>query len=67
MKTDDLSHLSQEQIDLFLIAISTTAPLDAVAKASGDLLSKAIPIDVRDMLKDIYMRSSEIIELEQAA
>lgn len=67
MKADDLSHLSQEQIDLFLIAISTTAPLDAVAKASGDLLSKAIPIDVRDMLRDIYMRSSEIIELEQAA
>lgn len=67
MKADDLSHLSQEQIELFLIAISTTAPLDAVAKASGDLLSKAIPIDVRDMLKEIYMRSSEIIELEQAA
>ena len=67
MKADDLSHLSQEQIELFLIAISTTAPLDAVAKASGDLLSKAIPIDVRDMLKEIYMPSSEIIELEQAA
>lgn len=67
MKADDLSHLSQEQIELFLIAISTTAPLDAVAKASGDLLSKAIPIDVRDMIKEIYMRSSEIIELEQAA
>ncbi len=67
MKADDLSHLSQEQIDLFLIAISTTASLDAVAKAAGDLLSKPIPIDVRDMLKDIYMRSSEIIELEKAA
>ncbi|QVQ37750.1 hypothetical protein KHQ08_06935 [Pseudochrobactrum algeriensis] len=67
MKADDLSHLSQEQIDLFLIAISTTAPMDAVAKASGDLLSKAIPIDVRGMLKDIYMRSSEIIALEKAA
>ncbi len=67
MKADDLSHLSQEQIDLFLIAISTTASLDAVAKASGDLLSKAIPIDVRDMLRDIYMRSSETIALEKAA
>lgn len=62
---NDLSHLSPEQVDLFLTAVSTTAKIEDVAKASGDLLARAIPTDARHLLKAIYIQSTEILQLEQ--
>lgn len=61
----DLSHLTPEQVDLFLTAVSTTAKIEDIAKAAGDLLAKAIPADVRPLLKAIYLEATQIQRLEQ--
>ena len=60
-------HLTSEQVELFLTAVSTTAPLEDVAKAASNLLAKPLPSEVRPMLRTIYLQATEIIELEQAA
>lgn len=60
-------HLTKEQVELFLTAVSTTAPLEEVAKAAGNLLAKPLPSDVRPMLCTIYLQATEIIEMEKSA
>ena len=48
-------HLTSEQADLYLTAISTDAPVAARIKAAGDLLARPLPYDARKEIRSIYL------------
>lgn len=48
-------HLTSEQADLYLTAISTDAPTADRIKAAGDLLARPLPYDARKEIRSIYL------------
>ncbi len=56
-------HLTSEQADLYLTAISTDASAEARIKAAGDLLARPLPYDARKEIRSIYLDLTENKEL----
>ena len=48
-------HLTPEQADLYLTAISTDASAEARIKAAGDLLARPLPYDARKEIRSIFL------------
>lgn len=48
-------HLTSEQTDLYLTAISTDAPAADRIKAAGDLLARHLPYDARKEIRSIFL------------
>ena len=48
-------HLTSEQADLYLTAISHDAPAADRIKAAGDLLARPLPYDARKEIRSIFL------------
>ena len=53
--TNHADHLSAEQVEKYLTAISTDKPIDERIEAAGDLLARPLPYDARRELRSIYL------------
>lgn len=49
------SHLTPQQADKYLTAISTDKPIDERIDAAGDLLAHPLPYDARKEIRAIYL------------
>ncbi len=56
-------HLTPDQANLYLTAISTDAPADDRIKAAGDLLARPLPHDARKEIRTIYLDLTDNKEL----
>lgn len=56
-------HLTSEQTDLYLTAISPDAPAADRIKAAGDLLARPLPYDARKEIRSIYLDLTDNKEL----
>lgn len=56
-------HLTSEQADLYLTAISTDASAETRIKAAGDLLARPLPYDARKEIRSIYLDLTDNKEL----
>ncbi|NKX16235.1 hypothetical protein [Brucella pseudogrignonensis] len=57
--TNHADHLSAEQVELYLTAISTDKPIDDRIQAAGDLLARPLPYDARREIRSIYLNLTD--------
>ncbi|MFI3903992.1 hypothetical protein [Ochrobactrum sp. S1502_03] len=53
--TNHADHLSAEQVELYLTAISTDKSIEDRIEAAGDLLARPLPYDARKEIRSIYL------------
>ncbi|WP_415279894.1 hypothetical protein [Brucella sp. BZ] len=63
--TNHADHLSAEQVELYLTAISTDKPIEDRIEAAGDLLARPLPYDARREIRSIYLDLTDTRDLVQ--
>lgn len=56
-------HLTPEQAEKYLTAISTYKPIDEHIEAAGDLLAHPLPYDARKEIRSIYLDLTDPINV----
>lgn len=63
--TNHADHLSAEQVELYLTAVSTDKPIEDRIEAAGDLLARPLPYDARREIRSIYLDLTDTRDLVQ--
>ncbi|MGK8640419.1 hypothetical protein ACRS7F_22810 [Brucella anthropi] len=63
--TSHADHLSAEQVELYLTAISTDKPIEDRIEAAGDLLARPLPYDARREIRSIYLDLTDTRDLDR--
>jgi len=63
--TNHADHLTADQVELYLTAISTDKPIEERIEAAGDLLARPLPYDARREIRSIYLDLTDTRDLVQ--
>lgn len=63
--TNHADHLTADQVELYLTAISTDKPIEDRIEAAGDLLARPLPYDARREIRSIYLDLTDTRDLVQ--
>lgn len=63
--TNHADHLTADQVELYLTAISTDKPIADRIEAAGDLLARPLPYDARREIRSIYLDLTDTHDLVQ--
>ncbi|MDH7787693.1 hypothetical protein QBD01_003720 [Ochrobactrum sp. 19YEA23] len=63
--TNHADHLTADQVELYLTAISTDKPIEDRIEAAGDLLARPLPYDARREIRSIYLDLTDTRDLIQ--
>ncbi|MFV0800599.1 hypothetical protein EGJ57_04650 [Brucella anthropi] len=58
-------HLTPDQVEKYLTAISTDKPIEDRIEAAGDLLARPLPYDARREVRSIYLDLTDARDLVQ--
>ena len=63
--TNHADHLTADQVELYLTAISTDKPIEDRIEAAGDLHARPLPYDARREIRSIYLDLTDTRDLVQ--
>lgn len=63
--TNHADHLTADQVELYLTAISTDRSIEDRIEAAGDLLARPLPYDARREIRSIYLDLTDTHDLVQ--